>query len=72
MRAVSPPAVLYWVYGNFPNNKAVGHVSTCSHFKKQGGNALRTGRWHGPFDTRQTAIQVGQAPGRPFHWCSFC
>jgi hypothetical protein len=62
-------SVEFWVYENYPNNKAVGHQSTCSHLKKNGGDAPRTGRWHGPFATRQEADAAGKNTGRPFHWC---
>jgi hypothetical protein len=62
----------YWVYENRPNNKAVGHTRSCSHFKKNGGASLPTGKWHGPFETRQQAVTFGSKLGRPFHWCGFC
>jgi len=68
---IREPAGPFWVYENFPNNKAVGHCQECVFFKVQGGNALRTGTWYGPFDTRAAAEAVGLATGRPFHWCSF-
>jgi hypothetical protein len=62
----------FWVYENYPNNKAVGHSEECPFFKKWGGNAPSTGHWYGPFDTRQQAIVAGQATKRPFHWCARC
>lgn len=65
-------AVEYWVYENYPNNKAVGHVSTCAYFKMHGGHAPKTGKWHGPFDNRTVATSVGKVTGRPFHWCPRC
>jgi hypothetical protein len=65
-------AIEYWVYENYPNNKAVGHQSTCSHFKKNGGKAPATGLWHGPYDSKGQAASVGRGTVRPFHWCSFC
>jgi hypothetical protein len=49
----------YWVYENYPNNKAVGHVQSCSFFKKWGGNAAKTGKWLGPFDSKSEAIAAG-------------
>lgn len=69
---MKPASVEYWVYENYPNNKAVGHVRSCSYFKMNGGNALKTGKWHGPFDSKQAAQNFGTATGRPFHWCSRC
>lgn len=69
---MTAPAVEYWVYENYPNNKVVGHVSTCSYFKLNGGHAPKTGKWHGPFDNRLTATAVGKGTGRPFHWCPRC
>lgn len=62
----------FWVYENYPNNKAVGHDGRCSHLKKNGGNAPRTGNWRGPFESKNIAELVGSATGRPFHWCGFC
>jgi hypothetical protein len=59
--ATNSSAGVYWVYENFPNNKAAGHVSTCSHFKKQGGNAPRTGRWYGPFDHQTNGDPSGSS-----------
>ena len=38
----------YWIYENYPNNKTVGHLRGCSYFKMNGGNAAKTGKWHGP------------------------
>jgi hypothetical protein len=72
MQAQTATGVEYWVYENRPNDKAVGHAATCAHFKKNGGQMLRTGEWHGPFDSRQDATTYGTTLGRPFHWCPFC
>lgn len=69
---MNTPAIEYWVYENYPNNKAVGHTRTCSFFKMHGGHATKTGKWHGPFDTRSAATSAGNAIGRPFHWCTRC
>ena len=65
-------SVEYWVYENYPHNRAVGHVSTCSYFKMHGGIAQKTGKWLGPFDSRFTATNSGKGTGRPFHWCPHC
>jgi hypothetical protein len=65
-------SVEYWVYENYPNNKTVGHVRSCSYFKMNGGNAPKTGKWHGPFDGKQAAQTAGTATGRPFHWYPRC
>jgi hypothetical protein len=65
-------AVEYWVYENYPNNRAVGHMSTCSYFKLHGGRAPKTGKWRGPFDSRLAATNAGKGTGRPFHWCQRC
>jgi hypothetical protein len=62
----------YWVYENYPSNKAVGHLSTCGYFKLNGGHALKTGKWYGPFDNRSAAASLGNRTGRPFHWCKRC
>ena len=62
----------YWVYENYPNNKAIGHVGSCVHFKLHGGGTPKTGKWHGPFDNRSTAASVGAGTGRPFRWCKRC
>ena len=61
--------VEYWVYENYPNNKAVGHASTCIYFKLHGDHAPKTAKWHVPFDNRSTATNLGKGTGRPFHWC---
>ncbi len=62
----------YEVYENYPNNKAVGHKTSCAHFKKNGGMALATGKWLGPFNSTNEAKQAGEDTWRPFHWCKFC
>jgi hypothetical protein len=62
----------YWVYENYPNDKAVGHLGGCRYIKLHGGNAPRTGQWYGPFNSRQAAQSAGIGTGRPFHWCSRC
>lgn len=62
----------YWIYENYPNNKAVGHAVTCAHFKMHGGEAPKTGRWHGPFNAKHLAEAAGAGTKRPFHWCSRC
>jgi hypothetical protein len=72
MSASASAVPRYWVYENYPNNKAVGHVDSCSFFKPWGGNAPGTGQWHGPFDTKAAAVAAGKATGRPFHWCARC
>lgn len=63
---------MFHVYENYPNNKAAGHREPCSFIRVHGGEADRTGRWYGPFNTRDEAEAAGQATGRPFRWCSFC
>jgi len=70
--AMKPASAEYWVYENYPHNKAVGHVRSCSYFKMHGGQTLKTGKWHGPFDSKQSAQSWGTATGRPFHWCPRC
>jgi hypothetical protein len=63
----------YYVYENYPNNKAVGHVETCRYFKAWGGAAEGTGHWYGPFDSKSKAEAVGLSLGRKtFHWCARC
>jgi hypothetical protein len=42
----------YWVYENYPSDKAVGHVNTCNYFKVEDGNATATGKWHGDISAR--------------------
>jgi hypothetical protein len=62
----------FWVYENHHNERAIGHVQTCRHFKKQGGEDLATGQWHGPYPSKAQAIQIGNATGRSFRWCKVC
>lgn len=66
------PTGPYWVYENFPNNKSVGHTQICPFFKLHGGEAPRTGKWHGPFATKEAAELAALATARPFHWCPSC
>lgn len=56
----------YWVYENYPNNKARAHARACSFFKVPGGDAPGTGKWHGPFRNPAEASRAGKATGRPF------
>ena len=49
----------YWVYENYPNDKAIVHRASCSYCNRGAGihriGKTRNGEWHGPFDDVQDA-----------------
>ena len=49
----------YWVYENYPNDKAIVHRASCSFCNRGAGihgtGKTRNGEWHGPFDNTQQA-----------------
>ena len=69
---VEAAPVEYWVYESCYRKEAVGHVGTCSYIKRSLRKSSKAGRWHGPFHTRQAAVNAGYATDRPFRWCSSC
>lgn len=69
---------MFWVYENWrAQSKAVVHTAECSRCRDGQGTGKGTlgeqnGRWHGPFDSRDTAQKVAAATGRRAQECSFC
>lgn len=61
----------FLLYENKPNNKSVGHHSSCGQVKKNGGGDRATGRWQ-EFDTRKRVEDAALKTGRPFKWCQVC
>ena len=66
----------YWVYENFPNNKAMVHMDSCG-FCNYGegvrGRSPGTGEWHGPFESGEEASAKAWATGRSdVRGCKFC
>lgn len=49
----------YWVYENYPTDKAMVHLASCSFCKRgtgvHGAGKTRNGEWHGPFGNAQEA-----------------
>jgi hypothetical protein len=69
--------VTFYVYENWQaENKAkihYGHCPYCNYGKGIHADAgTRNGRWHGPFDDFQTALQAAKTTGRDVSTCKFC
>ena len=68
----------YWVYENYPTNKAVVHRATCSYCKNGLGlhkvGNVTSGKWHGPYSdaasARDKANRTGRADVRDCKVCS--
>ena len=67
----------YWVYENYPNNKAMVHKGTCLFCNN--GKGVRkgisnwNGQWHGPFDDKASAQNEARNTGRhDVRECSHC
>ena len=65
-----------WVYVNHPNNKALIHLSTCSHCNdgegRAGADKEDNGEWFGPYTTEK-AIRKAQGSEKNLRrWCGFC
>lgn len=52
----------FFIYENYPTDKAMLHKSECSFCKngqgKKGEAETSNGKWHGPFDDRLYAVKV--------------
>lgn len=68
----------YWVYENYPTNKAVVHMGPCSCCQcgqgaSRANKGTRNGKWHGPFgnvgDARSAARNTRR---RDVHDCGRC
>ena len=58
----------YWVYEDDPTNRVRVHRATCGYCNDgQGvkGSRRSDNRWHGPFGTKQEAIELALSTGRP-------
>ena len=54
----------YVVYENYPTNAATVHVSTCRIYVCRIADETRNGKWHGPFDNVESALNLAKATGR--------
>lgn len=54
----------YVVYENYPTNAATVHVSTCRIYVCRIADETRNGKWHGPFDDVESALNLAKATGR--------
>ena len=61
----------YWVYENYPTNRALVHEGNC-RFCNEGrgargrGRSTANGQWHGPFLNLEAAIVHANRTGRDF------
>ena len=65
MNRTGSSKLLYWVYENYPNNKAVGHVQDCSQSQPWLGRGAANGVFStGYVETKglKVAPQVGLEP----------
>ena len=53
----------YFVYENYPNNRARVHVDICS-FSKSEACRLANGQWYGSYDEREDAFAKARETGR--------
>ena len=67
----------FWVYENFPNNKARVHRANCRN--RNSGSGLRnigkvdTGRWHGPYlDVREAKAKAHHTGRADVRDCKVC
>ena len=57
----------YWVYENYPTNKARVHEDSCGFCNYGEGvrvASLDNGQWHGPFESGEEAFAKAEATGR--------
>ena len=58
----------FYVYENYPANKAIVHLASCPHCNSgkgvTGRSATHNGRWLGLFKTRTAALEAARATGR--------
>ena len=67
----------YWVYENYPNNKAMVHRAECSHCKDGAGvsgmGGTSNGQWLGPYPSaHQAGLQADSAGRADIRYCAFC
>ncbi len=67
----------YYVYENWTHKKAVVHAGNCSFCNAGQGihpaASNRNGRWHGPFEDKEAALQAAQETRRVIvRTCTFC
>ncbi len=67
----------YHVYENWTINKAIVHEGRCPYCKHGRGihrtDRGRNGQWHGPYETRDEALQHARATERrDVRACKFC
>ena len=68
----------YWVYENYPNNRATVHKAECSHCNNGAGvhgvDKNSNGQWHGPYhglsEARAKAGSTGRAVVRDCQVCA--
>ena len=56
--------VKYYVYENYPTSAATVHVSTCERYIDRVCDRTPNGKWHGPFDNVESALNFAKATGR--------
>lgn len=67
----------YYIYENWTHNKAKVHYADCGSCKHGKGahtgvDSGKHGRWHGPFETLDKAIEVANQTGQPASSCGLC
>lgn len=67
----------WWVYENYPTDKAVVHRYDCSHCNNGQGTqhkpSTRNGEWLGPFSSREDAFKAARETGRrDVRGCKVC
>ena len=67
----------YYVYENYPNNRATVHAGSCRYATKPRvmgiiSTTTGAGRWFGPYETKEGAVMKAHGTDRMYRECSFC
>ena len=66
----------FWVYENIPNNKALVHLSSCSHCNDGQGRETQdkadNGEWFGPYTKSEALGHAKRSEKVTRRWCGFC
>ncbi len=72
---ISGKVAAYYVYENYPTDRAIVHAASCGFCNdgrgRKGRPVTPNGRWHGPFSTKGAAEEAAKGTGRSW-WSHGC